>query len=179
MNEGFIVPLNGLAQGRTGFRWCVGEEFFNHFENSDIIDADLEVDVQVRKSDGKITVDCEIEGAVTVICDRCLEDLTLPVETDFGLRVKFGEPDEEDTEGGREIVCLDGAGTAFDLSQAIYDYVCLSLPVQRVHEEGGCNPETLKYLNSEDDEEMQMNLETETPFAVLKDLLKNKKYLKY
>jgi uncharacterized metal-binding protein YceD (DUF177 family) len=34
-----------------------------------------------------------------------------------------------------------------DLSQDVYDYVCTSLPLQRMHPEGECNQETTKYLS--------------------------------
>ena len=46
----FIVPLSGLASGRTDFRWHAGGQFFSGFENSEILDADLVVSAVVDKS---------------------------------------------------------------------------------------------------------------------------------
>ena len=60
-----------------------------------------------------------------------------------------------------------------DLSQTVYDYICLSLPVQRVHEDGGCDPETVRFLSSEDDEDLLVK-DSSSPFAGLKDLLDKK-----
>ena len=171
MKDDFIVPLNGLAQGRTEFRRRVGKEFFERFENSDILDAGLDADVVVEKSGRFIGVDCVIKGTVTVICDRCLEDLELPVDTGFALSVKFGQTGSEgETEGDREVIVLPFGDSDLDLSQTVYDYICLSLPVQRVHEEGGCDPRTIGYLSSEDESENQQKDST-TPFAGLGDLL--------
>jgi Predicted metal-binding, possibly nucleic acid-binding protein len=178
MNATFIVPLNGLAQGRTPFRWRLGKEFFADFENSEILDADITSDVSVEKSGRFIGVDCEMTGSVTVLCDRCFEDLVLPVETGFKLSVKFGpEPSEEGllSEGDREIVCLSDMDSELDLSQTMYDYVCLSLPMQRVHEDGGCNPDAVRYLSSENQEEHEGKREVSTPFASLKSLLEKEK----
>ena len=176
MKDDFIVPLNGLAQGRTEFRWRAGKEFFEHFENSEILDAGLDVTASVEKSGRYIGVDCSASGEVTVTCNRCLEDLVLPVETGFKLSVKFGsEPSEETgagTEGEREILWLSESDADLDLRQAVYDYVCLSLPVQKVHGDGGCDPETLKYLSSEDEQEPLVK-DSSTPFAGLRDLLGN------
>lgn len=118
----FVVSLRGLKAGRTHFDWKADGEFFGTFENSEILDADLEIGVDVDNLVEKIEVNCTIDGTVTVICDRCLERLTLPVHTSFF---------EDET---------------LDLTQDIYDYVCISLPLQRVHPEGECNPETVKYL---------------------------------
>ncbi len=171
MKDDFIVPLNGLAQGRTEFFRSVGKEFFERFENSEILDAGLDVKVVVEKSGRFIGVDCEIDGDVTVTCDRCLGDLRLPVSTGFALSIKFGDPDSAgEAEGDREIVVLPVTDTDLDLSQTVYDYICLSLPVQRVHEEGECDPETVRFLSSEDDEEL-LRKDSSTPFAVLGDLL--------
>lgn len=119
----FVIPVKGLAPGKNHFEWAAGREFFELFENSDIIDADLKISVDADSGDFSLAVECRIEGHVTVICDRCLENLELPVSTSF---------EEEDV---------------YDLTQDIYDFVCLSLPMQRVHPEGACNEETLKYLS--------------------------------
>lgn len=119
----FVIPVKGLKDGRTDFDWHADGEFFGSFENSEIQDANLQVKVSVMNNGDSIESHCEIEGTVTVICDRCLSDLVIPVSVFF---------DEDDT---------------LDLSQDIYDYVCTSLPIQRVHNEGECDPETIKYLN--------------------------------
>ena len=119
----FVIPVKGLKDGRTDFNWHAGGEFFGTFENSEIKDADLDIKVTVVNDGGVIDASCSIEGTVTVICDRCLSDVVLPVKTSF---------EESET---------------LDLSQDIYDFVCISLPMQRIHPEGECDPETIVYLN--------------------------------
>ena len=49
MKEDFIIPLNGLAEGRRVFSVHAGKEFFDAFDNSEIIDADVDVEVSVEK----------------------------------------------------------------------------------------------------------------------------------
>ncbi len=175
MEDIFLVPINGLPQGRKEFRWRVGKTFFEHFENSEILTADLDVEVFAEKSGHFIGIDCEVDGDVTVACDRCLEELELPVETGFRLSVKFGqEPADscEAAEGGREIVWLPESDADLDLGQIVYDYVCLSLPVQRVHPDGECNPEAVRYLSSEDEQgDDSRGKDASLPFASLKDLI--------
>ena len=41
MNDNFIIPLNGLASGESRFSWHAAKEFFDSFENAEILDADL------------------------------------------------------------------------------------------------------------------------------------------
>ena len=59
MNDNFIIPLNGLAAGETRFSWHAGKEFFDSFENTEILDADVDIEVRVEKSGRYLGVDCE------------------------------------------------------------------------------------------------------------------------
>lgn len=172
MKQDFIIPLNGLAQGRTEFRARADKEFFEEFENRDILEAGVDVDIVVEKSGNYIGVDCTLDGAVTVMCDRCLENLVLPVRESAFFSVKFGaEPSGGDSpEGGREIIFLPESDAELDMSQIVYDYICLSLPIQRVHEEGECDPDTVRFLSRDGGEDEPAS---DNPFAGLKDLLKN------
>ena len=174
----FIVPLNGLSSGRTPFRWHAGGQFFSGFENSEILDADLTVSVLVDKSGRYVGVDLDIEGTVVVACDRCLGELSLPVSVHPSFSVKFGEAAEgkaSAADGDREIIFLPESDTDMDLSQVIYDYVCTSLPMLRVHPEGECDPGTVKYLHSEDDGDVaEAAAPADSPFAALKDLFGEK-----
>ena len=166
----FVIPLSGLTQGGTQFNWRADGKFFGNFGNSEILNADLEVDVHVEKAMRFFGVDAAISGKVTVLCDRCLEELELPVDTGFKLSVKFGETAETADAGDREIVMIPDGSMELDLSQFVYDYTCISLPMRRVHPEGECNPEALKYLSSE--ETAGVAPAAGSPFAALKDILK-------
>ena len=124
----FIVNLIGLASGESLYEWHADAEFFGIFGNSEILDADLDIELVVNNHGVTIDAECWIDGTVTVACDRCLEDLVIPVSTEF--EDSYVSEDDE-----------------LDFSQDIYDYVCTSLPIQRVHEEGDCNEETVKFLS--------------------------------
>ncbi len=172
MDNNFIIPLNGLAAGESRFFWHAGKEFFESFDNTEILAADIDIEVVAEKSGRYLGVDCEVDGTVTVECDRCLEDLEMPVETEVRLSIKYGDEDnsEEHQEGEREVIFIPQDDAELDLSQIIYDYVCLSLPMQRVHEDGGCNPDAMRCYASADDNASEEK--GENPFAALKDMFK-------
>ena len=173
MMDLILIPLNGLPAGKTPFFRHVGKEFFETFGNSEILDADLDVRAEVEKSGSYLGVDLQMTGTLTVACDRCLEDLRMPVDETVLLSIKFGpEPadgDAEVKEGDRETVYLPADGSDIDLSQTVYDYACLALPMQRVHPDGGCNPAAVRYLTLEGEPEPQEP--ADSPFAALKGLL--------
>lgn len=124
----FIVKLTSLAPGTNSLEWHAGAEFFENFGNTEILAADLQVEAQVTSHGITVGVDCTISGTVTVACDRCLDDLTIQVDASF---------QESYTPEGSEL----------DLSQDVYDYTCTSLPIRRVHPDGECNPEIIKFLS--------------------------------
>jgi uncharacterized metal-binding protein YceD (DUF177 family) len=174
MDNNFIIPLNGLAAGESRFSWHAGKEFFESFDNTEILAADLDIEVVAEKSGRYLGIDCEVDGKVVVECDRCLEDLDIPIGTDIMLSVKYGseENSEEHQEGEREVLFIPQDEAELNLSQIIYDYVCLSLPMQRTHGPGGCNPDAMKYYSAPEghdnfNEEGEMN-----PFAALKDMFR-------
>ena len=168
--------MDGLHNGRTDYAWKAGKAFFEAFGNTEIDDAEVSVEASVEKSGRSIGVDCRIRGKVTVACDRCLDPLMLPVDAAVRLSVCFGdepEPSEEEVrEGEREVLCLPSGTPDLDLGQVVYDYTCLALPIQRVHPDGACNPDTVRYLSSpEKAPEDRPQTEGSLPFAALKSLL--------
>ena len=174
MNENFIIPLNSLTAGKNEFLLHAGKEFFDSFENEEIFDADLQIRVLVEKSGRYIGVDCDIEGEVTVECDRCLDMLDMPVDTQVSLSVKFGDEQasEQSQDGEREVIFVKEDEAELDMSQIVYDYVCLALPMQRTHGPGRCNPDAMKYYSMSESCDFFKEDETVNPFATLKNMFK-------
>ena len=154
--DSFIIPLNGWAAGERKFRFHADTEFFQKFDNTEILDADVNAEIRVTKEGmQKVEAVLHLQGTVTVPCNRCLEPVVIPVEAN---------PSEVLAPGEEEV--------DWDLGHAVYDYVCLSLPLQRVHPEGECNPDTVRFLSRKErgDEEAASN----SPFAALKGLFDSK-----
>ena len=175
LNQDILIPIKGLPFGESSFRFEIGEPFFQAFENTQIKDADCSVRVSVIRHQTLLDVVCEITGFVIVECDRCLDDLTLKVDIAPRLTVGFGsvEVDEEGAED-EDVVVVDHSQRELSLNQFIYDYVCLSLPLVKVHPEGKCNPEMLRYISESEGQQTGPEGEAVRPFEGLKDLLENK-----
>ena len=164
----FIIPVNGLAPGKTVFEWSAGKAFFEDFGNGEILDAKLTVRAEAEKSGKYLGIDCTISGTLSVSCDRCLGDIEMPVDTTVRLSVKYGnaETDEDRNDGDREVVFLDGSDTDLDLSQIVYDYSCLALPIRRVHPDGKCDPAVAGRIGKMPEEAAR----EENPFAALRGM---------
>ena len=96
-----------------------------------------------------------IEGFVKQTCNRCLEEYSQKVETNNDLLIKFGEQWEDVND---EVVMIPFGENMLDISQFIYEFVHLGLPLGRYHpdDETGnstCNPEMLEKLEQHNAEQ--------------------------
>lgn len=146
----FAIAYEGLRTGRHDFDFEVDGQLFAAYGNAEIRDAACRVGVQVERGEAMLLVDIRIEGSVVVACDRCLEDCRILVAFEGQLPVKFSdEPREYDG----EVMWLLPGEDEIDLTQYIYESIVLSLPYQRVHPEGGCDPEMLRRFRIVNDDE--------------------------
>jgi len=169
-----IIPLADWAAGEREFRFSADTEFFQAFENTEILEADVQVCVRARKTGPrKVETEIHLEGTLTVECDRCLEMLPLPVSNVGTLVFRDDVPEDTDfSEDGKEVVPFPEAGKELDLSQAVYDYACLALPMKRVHPDGQCNSKTIRYLGTQ--EQKDEEAAPSSPFSALKGLFDSK-----
>ncbi len=137
------IDIKGLSLGEHSYDFKVDGSFFEAYENDTISNADLNVTAKVNKSPGWIKLDLEIAGNVTVQCDRCLADLVMPVHISAPFTVKFSSVISDEQEYGEDVIMLDSNDAELDLSQIIYDYVCLNLPLKKVHQDGECDKEMM------------------------------------
>ncbi len=124
-------------------RYVLGEDFFAQLDESEIRNGDLCADVLVEGRMGVYRFDIKIQGTVEILCDRCLELMTQPVETTYTLKVRLGETyDETD-----DMLVLPENDGIFDLGWTMYEIIALSVPIMHVHPEGTCNAEMEARLN--------------------------------
>ncbi|MDR1226888.1 MAG: DUF177 domain-containing protein [Prevotellaceae bacterium] len=174
----YSVPIGDLPVGKHEFEFEVNDEFFAHFEGSEVLSAAVRVCLDVEKSSEVSHLLFGMEGTATVECDRCLDELELPVEFDGELMVYLStsptvSKGEEEMEEDDTVFLLAGESN-LNLAQYIYESICLSLPMQRVHlddEHGNttCNPEMVAKLKELQGEAQQIK-EANSPWSKLKNL---------
>ncbi len=174
--ERYKIPFKGLKEGEHTFDFEIDRSFFESFERSEIKEGDLHARVNMQKTPRLLTLEFHISGSVRIPCDRCLDEFEMPLSFRETLFVKLGERFEE--ESANTIIIREEDG-AFVISQYLYEFVHLALPMRRVHpdDENGhptCNPFMLKKLKelsvSVDPKETEM---TDQRWSALKDYFKN------
>ncbi len=142
----YKIEFGALKSGEYSYDFEVGDDFWAEFPASGIMGGELSVAVDMVRQATGLTIDVAIDGEVRTECDRCLDELALPVEYDGTLTVRFLDETEDEYDG--ETMFLPTTATEVDLKQYIYESILL-LPLQRVHEEGECNKEMLEKLKVE------------------------------
>lgn len=141
ITKGYSIAYKGLKNGIHDFRFEVGGALFEAYGSEEIKGGECDVEVKLDKAETQLVADVAIRGSVVVACDRCLEDCRVPIDFEGRLPVRFCD---EVREYDGEVLWLLPGEDVVDLTQYIYESIVLSLPYQRVHPEGGCDPEMLR-----------------------------------
>ena len=136
------IDLKSLTDEETTLSFDLDDSYFATLDGADVKKGSLHVSVSIRKATGFFELLFHTVGIVIVPCDRCLDDMEQPVETDNRLIVKFGsEYSEED-----DIIVVPEDEGILDASWIIYEFVALVIPIRHVHAPGKCNPAMTKAL---------------------------------
>jgi len=146
--ESLKIDLKGLKDEDTSLEFNLDDSFFGALDGADVKKGSLHVSVSIRKTTGFFEFVFHTDGTVIIPCDRCLDEMEQPVETDNRLIVKLGsEYSEED-----DIIVVPEDEGILDTSWIIYEFVALAIPIRHVHAPGKCNPamtEALEELSAD------------------------------
>ena len=170
----FKLPLKSMPIGSQEFEYHLGKEFFAKMESSDIQDADLNVTLTVVHKSDVYDMTFVIEGEMTLICDRCLDEMQQLVDVEYHVVVKYGDEYCDDLD---EVIEIPENENYFNVASLIYDTVSLEIPMVHIHPEGECNQEMDAVLNQlevgESDESDDDNQDIDPRWAKLKELSEN------
>ena len=139
-DKGYSIVFKGLADGIHEFVFTVGDAFFASCDNEELRGGNCLANLKLRKSGNTLVFDVDIEGRVTTLCDRCLDECSVPVKFEGTLTVRISD---ETAEYDGDTMWISPAESEVDLAQYIYESIVLAMPYRRVHADGECNPEML------------------------------------
>ena len=149
----YKIAHRGLSEGIHTFEFVMDDNFFNCFDATKGTKGIVNARVDIVKSSLLMEVRMKIEGAVEAICDRCLEEMELPISGGLNLYAKYGEREEGNDD---DFIILAQDDDYLDLSEPLYEVYMLNYPLRVVHPEGECSEEMEHVL-----EELTMEEESE------------------
>ena len=168
----FIIPLAGLPFGHTDYQYVINDSFFGDRDYSEVKKGVVNLHLGVEKMETMFILTLKFEGKVVLQCDRCGDDYEQAIEDSAEVYLKYGaEKGDED----EDIIIITKDESEFDLSDLIYEYIILSLPIHRTHDdESLCNQEVLTKLHNFSQSEAENEDDEDNPWKQMMKDLKDK-----
>ena len=163
------IDLKGLTEEETSLELSLDDSFFEALDGAEVKQGSLHVSVSIRKATGFFELLFHTQGHVVIPCDRCLDDMEQPVETDNRLIVKFGSNYSEED----DIIVVPEDEGILDISWFIYEFAILVIPIRHVHAPGKCNPamtQALEELSADRSSDEESNQPIDPRWEQLKSL---------
>ena len=151
----FEIAFVGLKTGIHEFLYDIEDSFFDENIPREFEHCIAKVRLQLDKKTNFFLLKFEIGGKADVVCDRCSNTLTKDLWDEFNMVVKMVDnPDEmNEKEEDPDIHYISKTESHLYLNDWIYEFVSLSVPMQRMCSEeefGGekCNRAVLEKLKT-------------------------------
>ncbi len=142
--ETYIIPLKDLETGIHQYQYMLDDKFFEEVDGPEVHKGNVNADVTVKKTEHAFFINFKMDGAITVLCDRCLGEMSQPISCEEDLMVKFGEDKNEEDD---QLVIIPEEEGEIDLSWYMYEFIALHIPIRHVHEDGECDEATAQALS--------------------------------
>ncbi len=159
----FSVPYKGLKSGLHELTFDIDTAFFQEFDSTIKVENRFNVLLNLDKRHDIADAVFDIKGDIIVECDRCLGPLNIEIQSENTIRIKYGDPELNND----EVIFTDENTSIINFAQIIYEFVILSIPIMKMHENiDDCDPEVIKKLNNQAEE----NESSQSVWKDLKDL---------
>lgn len=171
----YNIKFEGLKQGTHFYEFDVDNTFFEEFECFDFKDSTIAVGLEFEKQSTIMVLTFDFLGAITVPCDRCLDDVEVEISGEEKLIVKFGNEEYDETD---EILMLPIHEYELNVAKYIYEFINVNIPQKRTHGEGLCNQDVITKLEevapAANEDESENEIEVDPRWASLQDIKLNK-----
>lgn len=170
--DAYKISLKGLKGDKELFEFLLDNIFFSHIEGEEVQKGRLKAVVEVKRTVKGFDLQFQIDGMVYVPCDRCLNDVEIPVSVSEKLIVKFGA--DHGSEGDNIIIIPEAEGD-INIAWLLYEFIVLAVPMKRIHGPGKCNKSMTGKLSKhvrgavDDDVDNDVDLENDDISSELSD----------
>ena len=168
----FKIPYVGLKLGHHRFIYELSDDFFRKLGNENIAGSKVRLELDFEKKVNFFVLIFYVGGTIGVECDRCLKPFDLELLDEFSIYVKFSDSTQNKEDEGDDVLYIGRNESHIDVTQLIYEFVNLSIPVQKtcpLKEDGssGCSKKVLNLLNKN---EKHQEEESDPRWSVLNKL---------
>lgn len=169
----FIIPVVGLKLGEHSYQFEVDRQFFKEFNNAELEQGRVHVDLTLIKRSNLIELVFLLKGKLKSFCDRCGGELYLPIDCKEMRIVKFSEQDYDIAD---DVLILRPNEHQLNVSHIVYEALVLGMPISKSHnkELNGqiCDSEVLDKLKEYQEKDVTNDIDDR--WLALKKLLTDK-----
>ena len=172
MLKEFCIDIPKLKLGIHHQDFQVGTSLFE--EHPDISDANILAHLQIERTSMHLDIHYQLSGTIELLCDRCLLPYPFFIHAEHQVVYSFDQ-DMQETDDA-EVVYIPRSIHLLDVSQDIYDFISLQIPLRHVPEDcpkETCPTDVLKFLlpeNVTNIEPLKEDGEIDPRWEVLKKL---------
>lgn len=126
----FDITISTLKNTQHEFSFVADETLFEGTAHTSVEKAQLKIALVLDKSETMLHLHFNIEGSLTLLCDRSLEPFEHSIAVKQQLIWQFGDTPETITD---ELEIIDRQTAVINVSQPIYEFVLLAIPMKKLH----------------------------------------------
>ena len=160
----YKIDLKGMQADSAKYEFVLDNLYFAHIDGPEVQKGKVNVTLTVKRTSRAFELSFQTEGMVSVPCDRCLDEMELPILTSDKLKVKLGSSFAE--EG--DIVVVPEEDGYINIAWFLYEFIALNIPMKHVHAPGKCNKgmvgklsKHLRTSGDDDDDDIAVELPEE------------------
>ncbi len=145
-----IIDLTRLPIGTHRFDILLDDGFFASLEKSEILSGHVAAKMTLNLREEDYSLSIAVHGTVSVLCDRCLDPMTLEINDEQEIFSEDEEPNEPYGEADRmnEVNKEMANDKMVNLQWLAYEIVAINIPLVHCHPTGACNPQMDLLLHS-------------------------------
>lgn len=140
----YKVDLKAMQADSCIYEFVLDNVFFANIDGPEIQKGKVHITLAVKRTTGAFELVFQTEGFVLVPCDRCLDEMEIPIITTDKLIVKFGSDYAEENDN---VVIVPEDEGYINIAWFIYEFIALAIPMKHVHAPGKCNKGMVSKLN--------------------------------
>ncbi len=130
----FKINLRDLPDAGESRSWHLDDDFFCGLDEQEIKHGSLDATLRVNRKSGAYELLFRVKGDISIPCDRCLEPMTQPIDTEAVIKARLGDQFEDDG----DIITVPAETGDIDVAWNLYEIIALAIPIYHVHPDGEC-----------------------------------------
>jgi len=133
--ELYNLVLKDINDETRVIEYDLDDAYFKKIDSPEVQRGNVKSKVSVHKKLNTFELQFQLDGSITIPCDRCLDDMEQPIHYKEKLQVKFVDKFAEED----EIVIVPENEGAINVAWFLYEFIVLNIPIKHVHATGECN----------------------------------------